>query len=456
MGLVHARNQVTAVMRKSLVSEDQRIFLKWCYKLTFILIASYFPLIAATYFLVHEFDWVAEGGGTSDLFLYVNLFFAFVLAFCMLAMAMYAAYYIRYLWKEVGTWAAVYGTVVSAGMGMFTGYCWFYLEEIRKKKRKKERKRVSKFDFVGRARHALILSTVLLAVSIGSLLLQGLNIYIPDEGEVWFETGYPEPVELDSIRLSLEDLGFEQVQAEYWDARTRDSVVIKIKPGEGHPTEPDSPRATAAPNPKESNLTDMEKLVMQALRGNGQEPELHRVDHHASTGLEVLNHPISFSELQLLFLLFMCGLPLAGIWFSCERRFMLCSAVALTHTAIIVLGFASLTQIRFDHFVLVAFVMAIIWVEVFGSHVLYRTYDDLRQSTGNYAVAINTSVNQSISRIRFFWLIIPLLMVLMFLLGDRHDVLAAFLVGSIVGGYSYTFITSSLLLLLHSRRASLS
>ena len=407
-------------MQKNLVSEDQRIFLKRCYKSTFILIVAYFPVIAAIYFLVSELDLIGEGGSARDLLMYVTLFFALPLVFCMLAMAMYAVRYICYLWKEVSAWTAIYAAVVSAGTGMFTGYCWFYLEEIRErkleKKRKEEQKKTFKLDFVGQFRNALALSATLLILSIGSLLFQGLNFYIPARGEVWLETSYSEPVELDSIQLSLQNFDFEKVQVEYLDAETKDLVVIKIKPDKGYAIEPDSPRTFIVSRPKESNLTDTELLVIQTLRGSGQEPELRRVDRYVSTGLKVLDYPIPIFGTLFLFVLVLFGLYLAGTGFSCGFRFVLGEVIVFTHAAIIVLGFLSLTQIRLDHFVLTALFMAIGWVGSFGSRTLRRTCSDLRQSTENYAAAINSSINRSISRTSSLWLIFPLVVALMLLL----------------------------------------
>ena len=437
-------------MQKNLVSEDQRIFLKRCYISTFILIVAYFPVIAAIYFLVSEFDLIGEGGSARDLLMYATLFFALPLAFCMLAMAMYAVRYIRYLWKEAGAWTAVYAAVISAGTGMFTGYCWFYLEEIRErkleKKRREEQKKTFKFDFVGQFRNALVLSAVLLTLSIGSLLLQGLNFYIPARGEVWLETGYPGPVELDSIQTSLQDFDFEKVQVEYLDAKARDSVVIKIKSGESYPIGPDSPKAFIAHKPKEDDLADVELLVMQALRGSGQEPELRRVDRYVSTGWEVLNYPIRIFWMLFLIMFISCGLSVARTGFSCGRRFLLCEAIALIHNTIIVLGFSSLTQIRLDDFVLIAFVMAIVWGQFFGSRTLRRACSDFQQSTENYAATINASINQSISCIPFLWLIFPLMVALMLLFSDMLSALAVFGAVFIVAGYSYTFIAGGLLL----------
>ena len=431
------------------MNEDQRIFLKRCYRATFILIVAYFPAIAAIYFLVSEFDLIGEGGSARDLLMYATLFFALPLVFCMLAMAMYAVRYICYLWKEVSVWTAIYAAVVSTGTGMFTGYCWFYLEEIRErkleKKRKEEQKKTFKFDFVGQFRNALVLSATLLILSIGSLLFQGLNFYIPAKGEVWLETGYSEPVELDSIQTDLQDFDFEKVQVEYLDAKAKDLVVIKIKLGKGYAIEPDNPRTFIVSKPKESSLTDTELLVIQTLRGSGQEPELRRVDRYVSTGLKVLDYPIPF-----LFVLVLFGLYLAGTGFSCGFRFVLGEVIVLTHASIIVLGFLSLTQVRLDHFVLMVLFMAIGWVGFFGSRTLRRICSDLRQSTENYAATINSSINRSISRILFLWLIFPLVVALMLLLGEAYSVLAVFLVGSIIVGYSYVSIAGGLLLLLHT------
>ena len=64
------------------------------------------------------------------------------------------------------------------------------------------------FDFMGKRKIALILSSVLLVLAVGSLLTRGLNFGIDFTGGTLIEVGYPAAADLGEIRGVLAEAGY--------------------------------------------------------------------------------------------------------------------------------------------------------------------------------------------------------------------------------------------------------
>ena len=86
-------------------------------------------------------------------------------------------------------------------------------------------------DFMDKRRYAVILSAVLLAVSLGALISNGLNFGVDFTGGTLIEVGYPEAVELEGIRGALATSGFDSAQVQHFGS-SRD-VLVRIAPQAG-------------------------------------------------------------------------------------------------------------------------------------------------------------------------------------------------------------------------------
>ena len=278
-------------------------------------------------------------------------------------------------------------------------------------------------DFMGRARHAMVLSGVLLVLSIGSLLFQGLNLGVDFEGGTLIEVGYPAPVELDEIRGELEAAGFYRAVVQHFGSAQ--DVLVRIKPDERPQSE-------------------LSNQVLEALRG-GVELELRRVEY---VGPQVGEELRDDGGLAMLYAL---GLILIYVALRFEYRFSFGAVVALVHDVILTIGFFSLTRIEFDLTVLAA-ILAVIGYSLNDTIVVFdRIRENFRQlRRHSSAEVLNVSINQTLSRTLMTSLTTLLVLFALFFFGGEviHAFSIALIVGVIIGTYSSIYVAGSSLLVL--------
>ncbi len=276
---------------------------------------------------------------------------------------------------------------------------------------------------MGRSRHAMILSGVLLVLSIGSLLSQGLNLGVDFEGGTLIEVGYPAPVELDEIRAQLEASGFDRAVVQHFGSAQ--DVLVRIKPDERPQSE-------------------LSNQVLEALRGGG-ELQLRRVEY---VGPQVGEELRDDGGLAMLYAL---GLILIYVALRFEYRFSFGAVVALVHDVIVTIGFFSLTRIEFDLTVLAA-ILAVIGYSLNDTIVVFdRIRENFRQlRRHSSSEVLNISINQTLSRTLMTSLTTLLVLFALFFFGGEviHSFSIALIVGVIIGTYSSIYVAGSSLLVL--------
>ena len=280
-----------------------------------------------------------------------------------------------------------------------------------------------KIDFMGRSRHAMVLSGILLALSIGSLLYQGLNLGVDFEGGTLIEVGYPGPAELDEIRAQLEASGFDRAVVQHFGSAQ--DVLVRIKPDERPQSE-------------------LSNQVLESLRGGG-ELELRRVEY---VGPQVGEELRDDGGLAMLYAL---GLILIYVALRFEYRFSFGAVVALVHDVILTIGFFSLTRIEFDLTVLAA-ILAVIGYSMNDTIVVFdRIRENFRQLRRHSSIEVlNVSINQTLARTLMTSLTTLLVLLALFFFGGEviHAFSIALIVGVIIGTYSSIYVAGSSLLVL--------
>jgi preprotein translocase subunit SecF len=230
------------------------------------------------------------------------------------------------------------------------------------------------FDFMRHRRKALVVSTVAVALSLGSLLWRGLNYSVEFTGGVAIEASYGQPADLGAIRKELENAGFEDVHAQVLGATT--DVLITLRPPEQNP-----------------DVGALRDRVLQILRSARQTVDIRRFD---TTGPQVGSDLAQNSVLAVLF----ASICIA-LYVSLRFRWKLAvgAIVAELHDVITTVGLFSIVGWQFDLTVLAA-VLAVLGHSLNDKIVLY---DRIRENfrivrRGAPHAIVNSSVNQVLSR----------------------------------------------------------
>ncbi|MDE0225049.1 MAG: hypothetical protein OXP28_07940 [Gammaproteobacteria bacterium] len=134
-------------------------------------------------------------------------------------------------------------------------------------------------DFMSRRRHAVRFSAALLAISILSLAFRGLEFGIDFTGGTLVEVGYPQAVELEPVRATLERAGFEGAVVQHFG--TAQDVLIRIAPRD------------------DVDRSELSNRAFDALRAKDSSVDLRRVEFVGPQVGEELTEPgVIMTELR--------------------------------------------------------------------------------------------------------------------------------------------------------------
>ena len=284
------------------------------------------------------------------------------------------------------------------------------------------------FDFLGQRKLWLTVSTLVIAISLGSLFTKSLNFGIDFTGGVLVEVGYDGPANLDTVRSELAAGGFGDALVQNFG--TAQDVLIRMAPQAG----------------------DTDKVsndILAALAANGNAPDMRRVEFVGPQVGEELTISGALATMVALVLIF------AYVWFRFHWKFSAGAVAALTHDVIITLGVFSLLQLPFDLTVLAA-VLAVIGYSLNDTIVVFdRCRENFRRSSvGGSVETINRAINENLSRTLVTSLTTLLALLALRLFGGEAmaGFSTALIVGVIVGTYSSIYIASPVSLALRIER----
>jgi len=291
-----------------------------------------------------------------------------------------------------------------------------------------------KIDFMGRRRKAMIFSTALILISIGALVVRGLNFGLDFTGGTLIEVGYDNPVELSAVRAGLATGGLPDATVQHFG--TSRDVLIRIAPEAGETVGP--------------NLSDR---VFASLKAATAGPvELRRVEF---VGPQVGDELTEDGGLAMLYAIL--GI-LIYVALRFEYRFAMGSVIALVHDVLITIGLFALFRIPFDLPVLAA-VLAVIGYSLNDTIVVFdRIRENFRKiRKGDTVSIINTSLNQTIARTLVTSLTTLLVLSSLFIFGGEiiHSFALALIVGVLIGTYSSIYVASTSVILMGVSKADL-
>ena len=268
---------------------------------------------------------------------------------------------------------------------------------------------------------ALAVSGVLLLVSVGSLVGQGLNFGLDFTGGTLVEIGYSEAVDLTELRTELRDLGYPEARVQNFGSE-RD-VVIRLQQGD---------------NP---NLGDELVAALQAM--STQPLVLRRSEF---VGPQVGDELRDQGGLGLIVALFAIMVYVAMRF---QLKFAVGSVAALIHDVFIVLGVFSLFQLDFDLSVLAA-ILATIGYSLNDSIVVSdrvrENFRTIRRNDPTYL--LDLSLSQMLGRTLVTSGTTAMVLIALLVFGGEmiRMFALALLIGVVVGTYSSIYVTANVLL----------
>lgn len=293
--------------------------------------------------------------------------------------------------------------------------------------------KLTRIDFMRFRWPALILSTVVNLIGIGSFFVQGFNFGLDFTGGTLIEVGYKEPVELATVRSALEEGGFGSATVQHFG--TSRDVLIRLPPQGGTDSAGISNQALGALSAEAGGKVDLRRVEFVGPQVGGELAE--------SGGLAVLYSLIGI---------------LIYVALRFEWRFSVGAIVATIHDVIVTLAAFSMFQIEFDLTVLAA-VLAVIGYSLNDTVVIFdRIRENFRKvRKGTVLDITNLSVNETMSRTIITSGTTFITLLALFLFGGPviHGFALAMIVGIVAGTYSSIYVASSAAVMLGISRADL-
>jgi preprotein translocase subunit SecF len=283
-------------------------------------------------------------------------------------------------------------------------------------------------DFMAQRKWAFLFSLLLVIFSVGSLIVNKLNLGMDFTGGVQIEVSYPAPADFNLIREQLGKAGLEDAIAQAYGSSK--DVMIKLK------------------SKKDLSQKQLADKVLNALTGS----QLQRINEiGASVGDELVTNGILAVIVALLGTMIYIALRF-------EYKFAISAAISLIHDPMLILGIFSFFHIEFDLIALAA-LLTVIGYSLNDTIVVYdRVRENFRKIRKADAVEIlNLSINQTLSRtIMISGLTFSVILALYIFGGQMlHGFSLAMMIGIVIGTYSSIYVAGALAILFGLERQNL-
>jgi len=274
-------------------------------------------------------------------------------------------------------------------------------------------------NFMGKRKLAALASILLLIASIASIATQGLQLGLDFTGGTLVEVEYEIAPDLEEVRATLNDAGYDKLVVQNFGADT--SVLVRLSQG----------------------FDDTVGVqVLNALSQSGEKVTLERAEFVGSQVGEELR------EQGGLGLLLALGIVMVYVALRFQFKFSVGAVAALIHDVIIVVGVFSITQWDFDLTVLAA-LLAVIGYSLNDTIVvsdrIRENFRKLRKSDSEEV--INISLTQTLSRTLVTSLTTILVLIALYIVGGEmiNGFAKALLIGVLVGTYSSIYVAGNIL-----------
>ena len=281
-------------------------------------------------------------------------------------------------------------------------------------------KNVVDYNFIQKRFFALILSGILIVLSLGSFLYQGINWGIDFSSGYIVQLKFQDNVEIDNLSQKLSKSNLAKPVLQYYGSKNE--VIVKFQ----------------------ENSFVNEKNINEFLLQN-LEDQSYKLMKLEFVGSQIGSELRDKGEWAMLVALLSI---LVYIGFRFEFLYGIGAIFALIHDVIITVGIFSLIQLEFDLSVLSA-ILAVIGYSLNDTIVVF---DRIRENTrtireSSFMKILNISINQTLNRTVVTSLTTLFVLVSLLLLGGIAvtNFAIAMIVGVLIGTYSSIFVASPIL-----------
>jgi len=296
-------------------------------------------------------------------------------------------------------------------------------------------KQNTQIDFMAQRRWAAILSIILFALSLISLAVNGLNWGLDFTGGTQIHMTFPQEVDLNQVRTTLEKGGFKEATVISYG--TSKDVLVSLAPV------------------KESSVAEssaQDNAITTRLATLLPDAKIQQID---IIGPQVGQELATKGALAIVIALLGTMIYIA---LRFDFRFSIGSTVALIHDPVLILGIFSFWHLEFNLIVLAA-VLTVIGYSLNDTIVIFdrirENFRKLRKSTP--LEVVNQATNQTLSRTIMTSVLTLMVVLALYFLGGSmlHGFALALIIGIVVGTYSSIYVAGSLSLMLGVNRQSL-
>ena len=280
----------------------------------------------------------------------------------------------------------------------------------------------SSFPFLNFFKFGFVFSAILIMLSIGSFLFQGLNLGIDFKGGILIEAKSKKgSADIQQLRSMLEDSSYGEVSIQAFGGE--DEVLIRIQKQEGD-----------------------EQAQVRVIK----EVKTLLSDNYSIRRTEFVGPTIGSELTQKGILAVISALVaiMIYIWFRFEWQYSIAAILALSHDVISTIGFFSITSFEFN----LATIAAILTISGYSINDTVVVFDRIRENFRRYKSweqndIINKSLNETLSRTVMTSVTTALALIAIMILGGPvlRDFAAAMLWGVLIGTYSSIFIAAGVL-----------
>ena len=284
----------------------------------------------------------------------------------------------------------------------------------------------TRIDFIGKRKYALLISTIAILISFGSIFLHGgLKYGVDFAGGILLQIRFSKAVDISEVRNAMEDMGSKDANVQKFGGENE--FLIRI----------------------EKSSEDLEALsrnIQTSLQGRFKDKpvEIRRV--------EVVGPKVG-KDLKVK-ALWAVGLSFAAILVYVAFRFHTFSygmggIVALVHDVIVTYGAISIFALEYSLSTL-AVILTIIGFSINDTIVIFdRVRENIKKMRKeNLATIMNVSINETLGRTVLTTGTVMMVVLILFFFGGPviHEFTIAMIVGLITGTYSTVYIASPVVL----------